>query len=635
MIRVKKIVQHLAFLSAVLFVCAGMVSPLQAAMPEEFMSIDEIRPGMVGVGKTVVQGYELSEFKAHILGVDRGAMAGSSLILVRLEAPFLEQHGVVAGMSGSPVYIDGRLIGAISYGWTFSYKPYGGITPIEDMWTVWENIGQNPEAVASTSGQLNTSQRSQAWDWNDAWLERSQSASDGASQNVKPYRPSHPAFSGIEGGMVPLQSPLFLSGAHPETLSHLDQIFGPELAASIFPLGASAGGAENALAHDGTPPPPLTGGASVAVPMLTGDLTMAGTGTVTYREGDRMIAFGHPMFNDGLIHAPMAHAYIFGFMQSYGRSFKLSSLRDTIGTVDQDRNFAIGGTLGPAPEMMPLSVAVEGSATFRPRDYHYECWREKGMLPRAMTVAALDSYMGSVGTGGDVTVKMAAKITLADGRTIESEDTVSGNGYVVSGPVMNIMRTVSLLYDNPFKAAEFDSIDIAFKADQGIRAHRLVGARSDHLVYRPGEKVTITMRCQEYMGEEYNKEYTLDLPEEIAPGNYVIHLAGASMAERIEAMHRPGLYRAYDFDDLVEGLQAASFPNDELRVYFFEPDLASDLDGATLRGMPGTMDSIVMQTASDKGFGQSIGKLLGMDTLGFDGTILGAESLAIEINPNL
>ena len=203
-----------------LSVLAWLVSPdplfSKSPMPAEFMPVAEIQPGMIGEGRTVFRGFDVETFKVEILGVDHFAMAGSHLILAKLDSPHLEQHGVVAGMSGSPVFIDGRLIGAVAYGWSFAYAPYAGITPIENMWEVWNAVDDPHLQAINDKSARRAKEGEYTWDWEEAWrlyrnrIEGSDD-SDFQGSGISGFRPAHPALAGIEGELLPIRSPVFIS----------------------------------------------------------------------------------------------------------------------------------------------------------------------------------------------------------------------------------------------------------------------------------------------------------------------------------------------------------------------------------------------------------------------------------------
>lgn len=605
--------------------CAAASAELDEPMPADFMPSSEIRPGMRGVGRTVIQGYDLTEFDVEILGVQTGAIAGSSMILAKLSAPWLENHGVVAGMSGSPVFIDGRLIGAVAYGWSGSYKPYGGITPIEDMWTIWRNIGRGGEDPPDETGIF---ERREGWDMNRAW-EAYEAQFEGPGEAREPMR-----FDGVEalrslsGGMVPLSAPLFASGAPPETLRRLDSDFRALGMDGVLPMGAGAGGE---MAHDGVEPPLIENGSALAVPLVRGDLNLSGTGTVTYCRGDRLIAFGHPMFFNGPVGAPMARSFTFGIMQSYGRSFKLSGLRDTVGTIDQDRRFGIGGRLGEAPATVPMTVTVGGAAASRPRDYHYEIWESATMLPRLASSAMNGACEASVSQGGRMSVEAAYTVELADGRCLERRSVLTGDGALGRAVSSGLTRDLALLMGNPFRRGDVARIDASFKFERGVRIDELIECRTQYKTYEPGETVTIQARFRGHRRGYFDREYRLGLPGDLADGTYVIHLVDASGAASVDSKYDPSRFVAHNYDELVEALRVSDYSEDILSLYLFAPECGVEVWDGRFSGAPGSMQDVISSTAPREALDGATGRLVSRQMIDYGMTVTGNRSMAIDV----
>ena len=311
------------------------------------MPIDDVRAGMTGVGWTVFSGEKREEFKVHILGVLRNVIGPQrNLILARLEGGPLADTGVIAGMSGSPVYVDGRLVGAVSYSLgSFPKEAIAGITP----------IGEMVEATA-------TSVRAEATRVKlDLPLtpERVRAALAAAFARVQPFARAEdelevlgmPRQAGAELGLQlrPIATPFVMSGfagAPAELLR----------AAGFAPGDAAQAPAPGAAA--------LEPGDAVGVVLLGGDLEMGATGTVTYVDGRRVYAFGHPFFNLGPISFPMTRASIYSLLPSYMSSQKIAGLGPVVGAVDQDRATAIAGELGAPPRLIPMKVTLASDRGF-------------------------------------------------------------------------------------------------------------------------------------------------------------------------------------------------------------------------------------------------------------------------------
>ena len=628
---------RLALLLA-MFALSLLAAPARAALPAEFMPSSEVKPGMVGEGRTVFQGYEVESFKATILGVEYNAFAGGNMILAKLEGPLLEQHGVVAGMSGSPVFIDGKLIGAVAYGWSFAYHPYAGISPIENMWTVWENIGKPglDEQLGAGYGASSGGRGSAAWDWERAWDAYKASLEPG---NAEPdarakasFRSNLPELKHLEGEMVPLSSPLFMSSASPGTERLLRSFFGNR-GIEVLSSGAMAGSGGGTAAHGA--PPPLSNGSALGVPMLSGDLALAGVGTVTYTDGEKLIAFGHPMFFRGGSTAPMAHAYIFGFMQSYMRSFKLSEVSDVIGTIDQDRLYAIGGKLGAGPPRVPITVSVKGSAASRPRDYHFSAWKHPDFLPVMAMAAVQESFSASASEGGRGTAVVKYSIGLADGRTIDKRRSVSDMSLPVAGPALEMVFDLFMLTDNIFGAADVNSLNVEVDLTPGYSGDTLIAASSQYGVYEPGETAELSLRFRPYQGPEYEKITRVPLPATLRPGLYLLHLADSTSAARVDRMHNAALFAPRSLEDVVKLVDARDYSDDQLQVYLLEPTLDYAIDGQTLRDMPQSISGIVANTAPEQLTDLAVGNTISRTTLTFPAPIQGTASFVLEIKDHI
>src|SRR5688572_7399676 len=317
------------------------------------MPVGDVKPGMVGVGRTVFEGSELSEFTVHIIGVLRNIQGPKrDLILARLEGGPLAKTGVAAGMSGSPVYVDGRLIGAVAYSiGSFPTEAIAGITPIEEMTDATAAAARRTHEAARI--ELPITPESLA-----ATLRHSyQRLAPFASRAADVRSLGLPASEGAQLGTMlrPIATPLLMSGFEPETMALLTSIFG---GAGFTPMAGGAVGGRASAAERAAMTGPLREGDAVGVSLVGGDVEMGATGTITHIDGDRVYAFGHPFFNMGPSALPMTRAYVYAMLPSLMSSFKISTLGDVIGTMRQDRATAIAGTLGKGPATIPMTVTL-------------------------------------------------------------------------------------------------------------------------------------------------------------------------------------------------------------------------------------------------------------------------------------
>jgi hypothetical protein len=283
-------------------VALGTAVAVQAGEPDpkSYWDVKEIRPGMKGVGHTVMVGTKLEEFGAEVLGVMRDVNPGRDMVLCKLTGCNLEHAGIIQGMSGSPIYIDGKLLGAVAFAWEFAKDPIAGVTPFQQM---IQYVRSNDRRIAVESRQRAAGDRFEAALWTVApWIEGLADADDAPG----PARSSLPvpvSGSGI-GGMTPIVTPLAASGFSPRALSLLsDRLRG-------IGMAPMAGGAapERIIREEGDKP--LVAGAPLSIGLVLGDFDLSGIGTVTHVEGNRVYGFGHPMFSLGACELPMMTGYI-------------------------------------------------------------------------------------------------------------------------------------------------------------------------------------------------------------------------------------------------------------------------------------------------------------------------------------
>src|SRR5713226_6345637 len=319
--------------------------PLSPALAQSIFPFEKIRPGMTGTGRTVFEGSRIDEFSVRVLGVLENALGPrQSVILARLEGGPLDKTGVIAGMSGSPVFIDGQLVGAVAYSFPFGKEPIAGITPIGEM--IEATRLQTPRAASARAappwgpgGPAGPLDR-------EAMMAALRRPLRAIAPGSFAGEPLPPVLAGAT--LAPLALPLVFSGFDPATFEWARGVFSGLGFAPV--LGASAAG---------VPPdalPDLKPGGAVAVSLIEGDLDLSVTGTVTHIEEGRLYAFGHPFFNLGPTQFPLRGAYVYSIFPSLQQSWKISAALEPVGTMDQDRTTAIAGRLGAAPRMIPAQV---------------------------------------------------------------------------------------------------------------------------------------------------------------------------------------------------------------------------------------------------------------------------------------
>lgn len=615
-------------------------------LPDDCMALADVRIGMIGEARTVAQGFDPEPLRVEIIGIEKGALAGSAMILARVEGPYLEKHGIVAGMSGSPVYIDGKIIGALAYGWSFSYRPIAGITPIESMLSIWDDLDETTDpaadAHAASASGASSSKRSaslslRGWDWASQWDQYQASIfgrdNSRTPMRVLPPRPTikDPRSYGLDIDspitLEPMTTPLFVSNISAGSYELLENFLSSR-GLHLFGAGSSAG---SNLSPD-VPSPEIVPGSAIGVPFMTGDVTLAGIGTVTYRRGNRLLGFGHPMFFQGAVDVPLSHAYIFGYMQSYATSFKLGEVREIFGSIRQDRQFAIGGVFGPGPERLDLRIAVGGEAASNPHTYNFSVWEDRNFTPILTALIAVgEAFRGSISAGGDLTATCHYTIDLADGTRIEKH-LINSSRQSTSTPFsMALLRDLFMLTDNPYRMANVESITMEIDARPVYGFKSLIKAQPRYRSVRPGDDLLIDMIWEPYRGERHSETLRVELPDDIRPGAYVIHIADSGVAQRIDTMHKPGQFAPRDYAETIALAKRLNYPDNRLSVYLFRPELSVGLYSETFEGLPGSIGDLMEASAPSEIKSPVIGRLISKRKIDYSMPINGSSSFTIEV----
>ena len=484
--------------------------------------VDELRPGMVATGRTVFEGDRLDDFKAHILGVLRNVIGPSrNLILARLEGGPLATTGVIAGMSGSPVYIDGRLVGAVSYSLgQFSKEPIAGITPIDEMIQAATLPAPRRQSASVdlptplTPDSLRASLR-QAFSWVRPFAE--------SPSDVQVLSGGTPV-SGIGALLRPIATPITLAGfapsvADPVIAGFRDQGFLPVLA---------GGGGQNGAASPG----PLRPGDPIGVALMTGDMELGATGTVTDVIGDRVYAFGHPFYNLGPTAFPMTRAYVHVVLPSLLNSSKIASTGDIIGTVQQDRATTIAGTLGPGPALIPITLNLTSERGTR-KTFHMSMVRDQLFTPLLSYLSILNTLSSYERENGVASYSLRGTAKVKGHQGLAFEDLFSGD-QPSNGAAASVVAPINLLMRNAFEDVEFENLTLDIEASEQARSATLERVWLDGARVRPGTTVDIKVLLRTYRGEEVTRMTPVRIPAN-ARGSVTILVADGTRLGQYEA----------------------------------------------------------------------------------------------------
>lgn len=561
-------------------IALGLLAALaaRAALGADPLPLADVRPGMRGVGRTVFEGARVDEFGVRILGVlDNAVGPRQSLILARLEGGPLADTGVVAGMSGSPVFVDGRLVGAVAYAFPFGKEPIAGITPIGDMVSAAES-----DAPRASSARL----RPPGDGSPAAPLDRSAVA----AALHRPLRPLFPAAfrgeplpPGLAGATLsPLALPLVFSGFEPETFDWARGVFSTMGFAPVMGGGgATAPG----------PVPDLVPGAAVGVSLVEGDLDLSVTGTITHIDGGRVYAFGHPFYNLGPTRFPLKKAWVYSVFPSLQVSWKISAVLDAVGTVDQDRATTIAGRLGAPPRMIPVEVRLRSARTGE-RTFRFRVVEDELLTPLLGYVSLLSVLQGHERAIGAATLRVDARLSLAGGREVRLRDVVAGDqpaqqaAAVLAGPL-------ALLVANDFEEVELEGLSVEVDAVETLETATVARAWVDRpLPLRPGTVAPVRVQLRTRRGQTVIETLRVEVPPSAPDGTYTLLVADAATMDAVEQREMRQAFAARDVDHLLRALNRLRAGN---RIYarLTRPGAGAVVGGEYLPSLPASVLSVL------------------------------------------
>jgi len=561
----------------ILLATVTAMSPLLFGAADH-MGVDEIRPGMVGVGRTVFDGTRVEEFKVNIIGVLENIIGPHrNLILAKLEGGPLAHTGVIAGMSGSPVYVDGKLIGAVSYALgSFSKEPIAGITPIAEMTDAASFNSTRPSAARVqvefplTRESLTAAFR-KALNWNRPFTDQPGDARFTGASTVA-------GLGGAQLGTLlrPIATPLAMSGFEPEVADLIGGAFQDQ---GFIPSGGGAAGARaGEMPFEG----PLKPGDAIGVAFVTGDLQLGGTGTVTHIDGDRVYAFGHPMYNLGPTEFPMTRAYVYTVLPSLFSSLKLSSTGDVIGTFLQDRATTIAGRLGKGPQLIPLTLTLESDRATK-RTFNFGVVNDQLFTP-LMTYATIlntaSSYERQFGTT-TFQVRGTAKVKKHD--AIAFNNLFAGD-QASMGAAAYIVGPITYLVGNDFEKVQLESIDITLGIAEEPKTATLERVWLDDPRPRAGRTVPLKMLLRTYRGDDVVRTLPIQIPANASGTLSVLVTDGARLAQAEQRETRtPNQQRSVD--QMIRLLNKGR-RNNTLYVKLLGSDAGAVVNGELLSSLP-------------------------------------------------
>ncbi len=488
-------------LASTLFVQILVAPPLLAADPEIF-PLSQVQPGMKGEAYTIFAGDQIEKFDLVVIGVMPNFLAPKeAIILVQLVGPKVEHTGVVAGMSGSPVYFDGKLAGALSLKLgQFSKEPLAGVTPIENILSLPKGQPSTIRAEAAAGDGTVSEQQQEA---------RFEIPSDWASR------------AGISGGsfLTPIDSPLVFSGFSPAAIRQFEHEF------AAYGMAATQGGTADARPDDANIRP----GDMVSAVLLEGDLSLNASCTVTAIVDGRVYVCGHPLFGFGSVMMPMARGHVLTTLSSELESTKIVNVGGTIGSFNQDRVTAVVGSLGAAPKLIPIDMTV---AT-RDGDKHFSfrMMSNPKLTPILIGISSLNGLIQSSVYGEGTTLHLTGAIDIAGHSSVTLDnlfppiDSFIPDGLPVSSAVQNLFQRI---FSNQFENANIERVTLRMESLPERRQMSIEGAWLDKSEAEPGDTVTVRVQLRPYRGSPVIRDVKIAIPPQAARGTSMQILASDS-----------------------------------------------------------------------------------------------------------
>lgn len=621
------------------FVAALFLGAVQGSTPQ--MPLSEVRAGMVGKGVTVFEGNKREEFKVNILGVLENVIGPRrSLILARLEGGRLADTGVMQGMSGSPVFVDGRMIGAVSYSLgAFSKEPIAGITPIAEMIDATAMPAARPATARAASFSFSkwpptnedyvaalreAFSRLGPEGFRSGGLAASGVSSGGAARGGIDLN----GFGGFPTGAVlrPIATPLTMAGYTGETKSILSSVLTDIGFVPTTGPTAGAGAATQPTAAAAAATAALAPGDAVGVSLVRGDLALGATGTVTHVDGNRVYAFGHPFFNLGPTEFPMTKAYVHALLPSLFTSSKLASIGDIVGTIQQDRATAIAGTLGRGPDLVPvkLTLAPERGVA---RTFNFEVAKDQMFTPLltfASIVNTLQAYEREFGAAtfsvrGQATIKGHGQVALED---VFHGDTASITAAAyVAGPLNVLLR-------NDLAPVQISGVDLTITSHEEPRTTTIERAWLENENPRAGTTVPLHILTRTYRGEESMRTVPVVIPPN-ASGTLSVVVSDGTRLQMVEQRDRQPS-QAQSVDQMIRIFNRAR-RNNRIYVRLVSSAPGAVINGETLSALPPSVLAVIEADRDNGNVRPLSSAMLGEWELPSDYAVVGQRSLTLAV----
>ena len=586
------------------------------------MPTNEIKPGMSGIGKTVFYGNKIDEFGFEVLDIIKNFYPKQDVILVRLTGEKAEMNGVVSGMSGSPMYIDGKLIGALAIRFgSFMKEPIGGVMPIEEMYPIVD--------LESKRGQETTINTSLLPGYMDAAL----CGTDGSIwQNL--------ATGIIQSGSAEqtsaaqIQSPLLFSGFDSRLVAQFSSLFEP--------MGFTVTSGGSGSQKSGTDNTPVEPGSAISQVFISGDMSIESTGTVTAVYDQKLLAFGHYIFNMGPINLPLARANILATLPSMMGSSKMAASDEIIGTFRQDRLTGVYGDLSIKPNTVPVDIDFK-TVTGKDQAYHFDMAQDKSLnniIPLFLRSALIQALTAGRLAGNLNSMDFQSTVSFVDGREIKLDDFFSSEqrfGFLASGMDANqaadlLASALGVLMVNDFESPDIQAISVKAHEIKGERIAKIKNIWQNKKTVTPNDTLNFSIDLETTDNQKIKLSRSFAIPQNIDARQLIVFISSAATLTQYEIQTNRSKYIPVNFDHMLSILRERR-KNNHLYIQIQVQDRGLLLEGNELSALPPSVMNVmgtIKTNSSSKGMQN---RVLYEESIPTDYEITGAKRLSVRVNP--
>ncbi len=591
-------------MTAVFIVAGSLLAQDSPATPPSSASagvfpLSEVHRGLHGLAYTVFEGTQPEAMDVEILGVLKNVLGpGQDMILARLKGSKPEYTGVVAGMSGSPVYIDGKLLGALSYRiGQFSKEPIAGITPIAEMLAV--NGTTEPATWMHSTSQLNSGDT------------RSPTTATADATDIHP-----------------IDTPLVLSGFSPDAVKFFQDHVSIMGAMPVAGLGGSSPESSLDGIH-GDAGPPLLPGSAVSALLVRGDLEIAATCTVTYVDPHQVLACGHPITRYGNVSIPMTKADVVATLASPLNSFKIVNTTQTIGAFTEDRSSAIRGVLGESARMIPVAIHTHGG--LRDRTLHVEVIDNPDITPGALMVSLYESLLETNSYSEELTYSLRGTVSIEGYPPLHVDSLIAPTDQLPSAmrAALTVGQRFQAVYGNSARVRNIQRIDLDVDSLPGRRSIQLERAQATQPMAHAGDTVTVEATLRPFRGDTRNLRIPITLPLTLNPGPLRILLSDGATLDRLTST-TSATEGPIELSSIIHQMNSAH-DDDKLYVTLLLPNAQAVVDGRTLASIPISMANVLEPLRTNRGISLNGESVVPVTSIPVDAMLSGMQVVSLEI----